>query len=309
MNGEKLWGIESVADYLGIPKSSVYKMTAARGREQIPHVKLGGLLRFRKADIDRWLDLLAVLPIERDDAEARAARHQDIRTRSLVRWGSSGNADAPTSTSIPEAKRPAPLFAVKESPVSSQIEASASQVEFKPEERPTLPETRRPGNGGPEHTYLQELIKRWGEEHGFRAAVEEQIAGGNESIDVALYRGDTRIACEVSVTTPLDYEVGNVQKCLAAGFGSVAVVSLKKKRLEQLGKLLSESLPPEQRGRVHLFTPEELLSWLAGQPIEEEAGTVRGYKVKVQYRDPGDDRLKRVAAILSRSMSGLTRDE
>lgn len=145
-------------------------------------------------------------------------------------------------------------------------------------EAPRLPapvEPRRPGKGGPEHTYLQELIKRWGEEHGFRAVVEEQIPGSRESVDVALYRGNTRIACEVSVTTPLEYEVGNVEKCLAVGFSSVAVVSLKKSRLEKLSKLFSESLSTEQRARVHLFTPDELLSWLAVQQVHEEVGTVR----------------------------------
>lgn len=62
MNSERLWEIEDVALYLGIPKSSVYKMTARGGRERIPYVKLGGRLRFRKADIDHWLDLLAVVP-------------------------------------------------------------------------------------------------------------------------------------------------------------------------------------------------------------------------------------------------------
>jgi excisionase family DNA binding protein len=52
-----LWGIEEVASYLGIPESSIYKMTS---RGVIPHVKLGGRVRFRQADIDRWLDLLVV---------------------------------------------------------------------------------------------------------------------------------------------------------------------------------------------------------------------------------------------------------
>jgi len=176
-----------------------------------------------------------------------------------------------------------------------------------PREAP-LVEPRRPGKGGPEHTYLQELIKRWGEEKGFRAVVEEQIAGGKESVDIALYRGDLTIACEITVTTPLEYEVGNVQKCLAAGFGTVVVVSLKKARLAKLDKLLAEALPPEERRRVHLFTTEELLAWLEGQPVYEEVKTIRGYKVKVRYRDPGDDRLKRVAEILARSTSGLQKD-
>lgn len=60
-------------------------------------------------------------------------------------------------------------------------------------------EPRRPGKGGPEHTYLQELVKRWVEDCGFRAAVEQRIPGGRESVDVTLYRGDLRIACEISV--------------------------------------------------------------------------------------------------------------
>ncbi len=179
-----------------------------------------------------------------------------------------------------------------------------SKTEKKPAAEPRLP-----GKGGPEHTYLQELIKRWGEEHGFRAVVEEQIEGGRESIDVALYRGDTRIACEVSITTPLEYEVGNVEKCLAAGFGTVVVISPKKRsRLPKLDKLLRESLSPDKYAMVYLFTPEELLSWLDGLPAYEEEGMVRGYKVKVRYRNPGDDRLKRVAEILARSMSGLQKD-
>lgn len=73
MNGERLWGIEDVAAYLGIPKSSVYKMTARGGRERIPYVKLGGRLRFRKSDIDRWLDLLLVSPMEHLERAKRRA--------------------------------------------------------------------------------------------------------------------------------------------------------------------------------------------------------------------------------------------
>lgn len=56
----RLWDIEDVAGYLGIPLSSVYKMTAQRSTNPIPHLKIGGRVRFRKADIDAWLDLWAV---------------------------------------------------------------------------------------------------------------------------------------------------------------------------------------------------------------------------------------------------------
>ncbi len=254
---------------------------------------------------------LRTVPFDRGDSRALEARRRDIRARSLARWGVPRTEEAPPAP-VPdqpkEAPSPPPVEKVPVVVERVETRAPLPQAEAPPPKAPA-PESHRPGKGGAEHTYLQELVKRWAEEQGFRAAVEEQIAGSRESIDVALYRGETRIACEISVTTPLEYEVGNVEKCLAAGFGVVAVVSLKKSRLAKLEKLLTDSLPPESRARVHLFTPEELLSWLADQPAYEEKGVTRGYRVKVRYRNPGDDRHKRVAEILARSLSGLQKEE
>ena len=71
---DRLWGIEDAADYLGVPVSAVYKMTSQRSRSPIPHVKLGGRLRFRKADLDRWLDLLSVGSLETLSKVKTAAR-------------------------------------------------------------------------------------------------------------------------------------------------------------------------------------------------------------------------------------------
>lgn len=70
---QRLWDIGEVAAYLGIPAASVYKMTGSAGT--IPHVKIGGRLRFRKADIDRWIDLLSVSNLDRlEEVKRRAAR-------------------------------------------------------------------------------------------------------------------------------------------------------------------------------------------------------------------------------------------
>jgi hypothetical protein len=260
---------------------------------------------------------LRTVQAKREEPEALEARRRDIRARSLSRWGVRREDAASRPTSEPEEPRKAgPPPKVKEQRRSEAPPPKPAEPKPPREEPPSEPpkteppvEPRRPGKGGPEHTYLQELIKRWAEERGFRAVVEEQIPGGRESIDIALYRGDIRIACEITVTTPFEYEVGNVEKCLAAGFGTVAVVSLKKARLQKLDKLLRESLSPDRYEKVRLFTPEELLSWLAGQPVEVQEGTVRGYKVKVRYKNPGDDRHKRVAEILARTTSGLKKDE
>jgi len=50
---ESIMTIEEVADYLKIPKSTVYKL-AQEGK--IPCQKVGRHWRFRKDTIDKWLD-------------------------------------------------------------------------------------------------------------------------------------------------------------------------------------------------------------------------------------------------------------
>ncbi len=70
----RLWQLDDVAMYLGIPTSSVYKMTSARSKNPIPHVKLGGRLRFRKHEIEEWLDLWAVNNLDRFKRAVRGRR-------------------------------------------------------------------------------------------------------------------------------------------------------------------------------------------------------------------------------------------
>ena len=60
MKENALWKIHDVAEYLGVPLSSIYKMTAPKSSLRIPHVRISGRVRFRKADIDQWLELLTV---------------------------------------------------------------------------------------------------------------------------------------------------------------------------------------------------------------------------------------------------------
>jgi excisionase family DNA binding protein len=56
----RIWSIEDVAQYLNFPVSAVYKMTAPKASVRIPHIRIGGKLRFRQSDIDRWLTLLTI---------------------------------------------------------------------------------------------------------------------------------------------------------------------------------------------------------------------------------------------------------
>ena len=56
--GSALWDIDAVSAYLQVPVSSIYKMTSPRAAIRIPHIRIGGRLRFRQADVDEWLTAL-----------------------------------------------------------------------------------------------------------------------------------------------------------------------------------------------------------------------------------------------------------
>ena len=50
---ERLWTVREVAQYLALPCGAVYKLVAAG---EVPCIRVGGRLRFRKSDIDVWLE-------------------------------------------------------------------------------------------------------------------------------------------------------------------------------------------------------------------------------------------------------------
>ena len=60
----QLWTIREAAEYLRLPLSAIYKMTGAKARLRIPHIRIAGRLRFRRADLDEWLALLTVSNLE-----------------------------------------------------------------------------------------------------------------------------------------------------------------------------------------------------------------------------------------------------
>lgn len=50
---DTIFTVEDLCRYLQAEPDWIYKRTA---RKEIPYIKAGGLLRFRKRDIDKWLD-------------------------------------------------------------------------------------------------------------------------------------------------------------------------------------------------------------------------------------------------------------
>lgn len=164
-----------------------------------------------------------------------------------------------------------------------------------------------PGRGGQKHTYLQSLIEQIGEHRGFRAIVEKPVLDGSGSVGVALERDEISVACEISVIT--EYEVGNLAKCLEAGFTHVVLISSDPKALNRARKGAAKALPDADCARLTFLFPEALPAFLDAIPGPEHTATVGGYRVKVERKaEPAAQRTSRMRAVrdvIARSIRSL----
>jgi hypothetical protein len=150
-------------------------------------------------------------------------------------------------------------------------------------EKKIVEQPRGLGRGGAQHQAIQQRIKKAAEELGFRSIIEKPILEGQGSVDLLLERDGQGIACEISISTTIDHEVGNVSKCLKAGFSKIAVICLDIERLQKIEAAVYGSLGSEMAERVEYFQPDPFIACLkqlkplTPQPSEAEHG---GYKIR-----------------------------
>jgi len=173
------------------------------------------------------------------------------------------------------------------------------------------PEIVTPGKGGQEHKYLQQLIRQWGHGMGYIATVEKSVLGGAGLVDVALEKEGRKLACEITVTTPVDHEIANVKKCIAAGFDFVAVVAPDEKKLTRAEKYMRSSLSAPELERTRFLTPDTLFAFVESLEAKDAGreATVRGYKVKVNYKNVDqagkNDRTTVISKVLAGSLKQM----
>jgi hypothetical protein len=261
--------------------------------------------RVERSDFD--FNLTVPLPDKLDEAAA-AIRRQEVITCSREKYGT-----APADVQAMLAKHlepPAPATKVPVvMPVPSEpvkvVEVPTAAVppptiETKPPEvlpRVIVPESKPAvvsekktpsppadlGKGGEQHKAIQRRIKEAAEALGFRSVIEKQITGSQESVDLLLERGDQKIACEISVTTTIDHEVGNVAKCLKAGLPQVAIICTDAQRLQKIAAAVSGSLGSEAAAQVAYYQPDQFIAHLKTLPVpvpKDSVTTHHGYKVK-----------------------------
>ncbi|HTG36519.1 MAG TPA: type IV secretion system DNA-binding domain-containing protein [Thermoanaerobaculia bacterium] len=266
------------------------------GASDLANLAVGeAICRIGRSEDD--FNLRTLPPPKIDPAEARERRGEIVQlTRQRFPIPEEPQGAAPEAT-VPPPRPP------EEPPHAPREEAIVRARPPRPAASPPPPL----GRGGAEHKYLQELVKRWGEERGFRAVIEQPVEGG--SVDVALAREGVSIACEISVSTGVEHEAANVEKCLRGGFTRVACLSMKRTHLARLEAALGERLAKDEAARVAFLLPEEFPAFLDLQAVGERETMVGGYKVKVKYRSPAGGEAgvgaKAVAQVVARSLKRL----
>jgi excisionase family DNA binding protein len=283
---EALWSVDDIAEYLAMLVRDVHELVAQRS---IPHLKIGEHLRFRRGDIDRWLDLKAVpcagqasrciSPPVVNAGVSKQHRSELSRARSHL----------PQSTLQTRVPSPSPV------PLSELTKA-------------LLAPAVHPGRSGPEGQSILEVVKQLGKINGFRVTLDQQILDGQESVDVVLERDRWKLACEVVPTTVIEQEIGRVKRYLASGFDVIAIISTNQEQTRRLEPALARGLTKEELARVKLLAPEELSRYIEGIEtlVCETVNMTCGYKVTARYyrTNPADEarRRKRLAEILARHL-------
>lgn len=218
--------------------------------------------------------------------------------------------------SIARAPPEAPAEQTRPQREESSTDELPGEAPYTPEPRVSVsrppPEPRELGKGGSQHRYVQHLVKGLAEERGFRAVIEESVEGGQ--IDVALYRDDLSIACEISVTSTPQYEAQNLAKCSQGRFSRVFAIAADAKRLKAIETAARARLSDEEMGCIDFLTPEHVAAALdAFAAPNEETSVVRGYRVKVSRTivgaDEAKDRRSAIARVIAQSLRGLPQDE
>jgi hypothetical protein len=155
-----------------------------------------------------------------------------------------------------------------------------------------------------QHRYLQNLVKKIAEEHGYRATLEHPLESGRR-VDVSLERDKERIAVELSVSTTAVWELHNIKKCLAAWYDKVIACSNSASMLQQLRARVQEECTPAEQARIVITAPTNIAEYLspppAAPPTEQ---TIKGYRVSVSYADVSEAERKQKQELIQKIVRG-----
>jgi hypothetical protein len=224
--------------------------------------------------------------------EANLSNVDQLPTRDSEPLASAPPSSVPTSSSS-HPPPPIPLYKEIDKPIPRDTGRSMT---FEPIDEDF-------GKGGREHRYIQQLIKRLGEDRGYKSTIEYTVDDGR--VDVVLAKGKQQYAFEISVTNTATYELGNLEKCLRSNFNKVFFVCPDPKRRAKVEKLLAEK---QKDSGVVFVAPDAVVREieLLTETQASRETIVRGYRVKVNRQAISSTELagKRavIAEVIAKSM-------
>lgn len=123
-----------------------------------------------------------------------------------------------------------------------------------------------------EHESIKRRIRAEAETLDYTVRMEEKVLDGDGRVDVVLERGALSIACEIAITTTIDHEVGNVSKCLRAGFRRVAVIGLSKRRLSNIEQAVKAAVSSADLSLIGFYSLADFISKLREWSEEDPRG-------------------------------------
>ncbi len=176
------------------------------------------------------------------------------------------------------------------------IPTQASPIEAKLPEKVQKLEVVKDEKNISTHRYLQTLVKKMAEAQGYTAVIEMQLPDGSGSVDVLLTKNSKTIAVEVCITTDADWEMHNIEKCLAAQYDTVISLSGDPKQLGNIKKKCIAGIPDFDNKPVLFLTPDALFQHLYQSSNKEQQPTeqvIKGYRVNVSYENITQEEMER----------------
>ncbi len=191
---------------------------------------------------------------------------------------------------------------IKTEPVIYDQKSQPATPALKPIEPPKESKPTKPEKEVSSHRYLQTLTKKMAEARGYVAVLETQLPDGTGQVDVLLSKEGRTIAIEICVTTDADWEMHNIEKCLAANYDTVVSLCGDPKQLEKIRKKCSEGIPELGNREVYFFTPDVLFTFLdtAVKTQVAQEQIIKGYRVNVTYDEVTKEEMNRKRASIAK---------
>jgi hypothetical protein len=242
------------------------------------------VVRVERSDYDFNV---ATRPFERLDDEQTAVRREQVITFSRKKYGTrrseleqaspqSQKVVAPAEPpSVPPAKAPSPpIQTVKPEPppvpTAPPIAEIPKTAEIPKEPEPAKIEPAEPLDPDAtvgQHITIKEKIGGEAETLDYTVSYEVRFPPIQARADIVLRRGKQYIIGQVTVTTPVEYEVASVRKFLMASFTHIAVISANRQKLNLIRQSLVTS--GAEMKKLGFYSPEEFMSKLSDWALED----------------------------------------